>query len=215
MPARKGLMNSLLLVTSSLFGEASQTRQIAREFVDTWLRNNPGTRVVERDLSPDSIPHLSQATLGAVTTPAERRTAAQRDVAAFADTLIEEVEAADTIVLAAPMYNFTIPSTLKAWLDHVARAGRTFRYTGDGPEGLLKGKKVFVVTGRGGVYSGESPAKALDFQEPYLRAILGFIGLTDVSFVHVEGLNINKESAESGRARARAAIASLLPPLAA
>ena len=208
-------MNSLLLVTSSLFGEASQSRQIAREFVDTWVRNHPGTRVVGRDLSPESIPHLSQATLGAVMTPAESRTTAQRDVAAFADALIEEVEAADTIVLAAPMYNFTIPSTLKAWLDHVARAGRTFRYTANGPEGLLKGKKVFVVTGRGGVYSGDSPAKALDFQEPYLRAILGFIGLTDVSFVHVEGLNLGKDLADSGRARARQAIAALMPPLAA
>jgi FMN-dependent NADH-azoreductase len=208
-------MNSLLLVTSSLFGEASQSRQIAREFVDTWLRNNPGARVVERDLAPDSIPHLSQATLGAVTTPAESRTPEQRDVAAFADALIEEVEAADTIVLTAPMYNFTIPSTLKAWLDHIARAGRTFRYGANGPEGLLKGKKVFVVTGRGGVYSGDSPAKAFDFQEPYLRAILGFIGLTDVSFVHVEGLAISKDSAESGRARARQAIATLVPPLAA
>ena len=204
-------MNSLLLVTSSLFGEASQSRQIAREFVDTWVRNNPGTRVVARDLSPESIPHLSQATLGAVMTPAANRTPAQSEVAAFADALIEEVEAADTIVLAAPMYNFTIPSTLKAWLDHVARAGRTFRYTANGPEGLLKGKKVFVVTGRGGVYTGDSPAKALDFQEPYLRAILGFIGLTDVSFVHVEGLNLGKELADSGRARARQAIAALMP----
>jgi FMN-dependent NADH-azoreductase len=208
-------MNSLLLVTSSLFGEASQTRQIAREFVAAWRRNNPATGVVERDLSPDSIPHLSKVTLGAVTTPAERRTPAQRDVAAFADALIEEVEAADTIVLAVPMYNFTIPSTLKAWFDHVARAGRTFRYGANGPEGLLKGKKVIVVTGRGGVYSGESPAKALDFQEPYLRAILGFIGITDVSFVHVEGLNLGTDSAESGRTRARQAIAGLVQPLAA
>jgi len=206
---------TLLLVTSSLFGEASQTRQIAREFVDTWHRNNPGALVVERDLRPDTMPHLTQATLGAVMTPADNRTPEQAELAAFADSLIAEVEAADTIVLAAPMYNFTIPTTLKAWLDHIARAGRTFRYTATGPQGLLAGKKVFVVTGRGGFYSGDSPAKALDFQEPYLRAILGFIGITEVSFVHVEGLNISKEEAEKGRMRARQAIASLIQPLAA
>lgn len=206
---------TLLLVTSSLFGDGSQSGRIAREFVDSWLRSNPGTRVVERNLTPETMPHLSQATLAAVMTPAEQRSDAQRALAAFADSLIAEVEAADTIVLAAPMYNFTIPTTLKAWLDHIARAGRTFRYTAAGPEGLLKGKKVFVVTGRGGVYSGDSPSKAFDFQEPYLRAMLGFIGLTDVSFVHVEGLNISKDAAESGRARARQAIADLVPRLAA
>ena len=206
---------NLLLVTSSLFGEASQSRLIAREFVATWLRNNPGTRVVERDLTPETMPHLTQATLGAVMAPADKRTPAQAELAAFADALIAEVERADTIVLAAPMYNFTIPTTLKAWLDHIARAGRTFRYTAAGPEGLLKGKKVYVVTGRGGVYSGESPARAMDFQEPYLRAILGFVGMTDVEFIHIEGLNISTEAAEAGRARARQAIETLLPRLAA
>ena len=202
---------NLLLVTSSLFGEASQTRQIAREFVATWQRGNPGTRVVERDLTPETMPHLTQATLGAVMTPVDKRTPEQAALAGFADALIAEVEAADTIVLAAPMYNFTIPTTLKAWLDHIARAGRTFRYTATGPVGLLKDKKVVVVTGRGGVYSGESPARALDFQEPYLRAILGFVGITDVEFIHIEGLNISKDAAEAGRARARQAIETLLP----
>jgi FMN-dependent NADH-azoreductase len=204
-------MKSLLLVRSSLFGAASQTRQIAGEFVEAWRRSNPGTSVVERDLTPASIPHLSQDTLAALATPAEQRTPAQQEAVAFADSLIEEVEAADTIVLAVPMYNFTIPSTLKAWLDYIARAGRTFRYSAAGHEGLLKGKKVFIVTGRGGVYSGESPAKALDFQEPYLRAMLGFIGLTDITFLHVEGLNISPEAAASGRERARQAISAIVP----
>ena len=208
-------MTSLLLVTSSLFGTASQTRQIAQEFVAAWRRTNPTARIVERDLTSGSIPHLSQDTLTALGTAAEQRTSAQRDTVAFADSLIEEVEAADTIVLAAPMYNFTIPSTLKAWLDHVARAGRTFRYGAAGPEGLLKGKKVYVVTGRGGIYSGESPYRAMDFQEPYLRTILGFVGITDVTFVHVEGLNLGNEQAESGRARARQTIGTLLPQRAA
>jgi FMN-dependent NADH-azoreductase len=206
---------NLLLVTSSLFGENSQSRQIAREFVDALASKNPGTRVVTRDLTPETMPHLTAATLDAVMTPADKRTSEQTALAAFADSLIEEVEAADTIVLAAPMYNFSVSTTLKAWIDHIARRGRTFRYTATGPEGLLKGRKVYVVTGRGGVYSGESPARALDFQEPYLRGMLGFLGLTDVEFIHVEGLNISKEEAEKGRARARQAIGALVPKLAA
>ena len=113
------------------------------------------------------------------------------------------------------MYNFTIPSTLKAWIDHIARAGRTFRYTAAGPEGLLKGRRVFVVASRGGVYTGESPARALDFQEPYLRSMLAFLGLTDVTFIHVEGLQVSPEAAAAGIDRARQAIGGMLPTAAA
>jgi FMN-dependent NADH-azoreductase len=201
-------MSKLLLVTSSLFGDQSKSSQLAGEFVQAWHRSHPGTTMVERALTAESIPHLSLGALGALMTPAEQRSSEQHATVAFADRLIEELEAADTIVLAVPMYNFSIPSTLKAWIDHVARAGRTFRYTAAGPEGLLKGKKVFVITGRGGVYTGDSPAKVFDFQEPYLRSVLGFLGLTDVSFVHVEGLKVSPEAAEQGVARARDAIAA-------
>ena len=204
-------MHRLLFVTSSLFGEASKSRLIGAEFVESWLRAHPGTTVVERVLSADTMPHLTQATLAAVATPAESRTAAQQAVAAFADALIEELEVADVIVIAAPMYNFSISSTLKAWIDHIARAGRTFRYTANGPEGLLRGKAVFVTTARGGIYRADSPAAALDFQEPYLRALLGFLGLTDVTFVHAEGLNINPDAAARGLAEARRIVAELLP----
>lgn len=198
-------MNRILFVTSSLFGAESQSRRTAVELLDAWRRLRPHAQVVARDLTAASIPHLSLEGLTAAMTPADQRTPAQAEAAALADTLIAEVEAADTIVIAAPMYNFTVPSTLKAWLDHIARAGRTFRYTANGPVGLLKGKKAFVVTGRGGVYS-EGPAKALDFQEPYLRAMLGFVGIDDVTFVHVEGLKAGPESAAQGIARARQAI---------
>src|SRR5579862_9272957 len=200
-------MSKLLLVTSSLFGDQSKSTQLAGELVEAWRRTRPGTIVVERTLTPESIPHLSLGALGAVMTPPEGRSSEQHATVAFADGLIEEIETADTIVLAVPMYNFSIPSTLKAWIDHVARAGRTFRYTAAGPEGLLKGKKVFVITSRGGVYTGESPAKVFDFQEPYLRSLLGFLGLTDVTFIHVEGLKVSPEAAEQGVARARQAIA--------
>ena len=147
--------------------------------------------------------------MGAIMTPTEKRTVQQTAAASHADRLIEEVEAADVIVLAAPMYNFSVPSTLKAWIDHVARAGRTFNYTEKGPVGLLTGKKVFVVTARGGVYS-EGPAKSFDFHEPYLRAVLGFLGLNDVTFVYVEGLAVSSDSATAGLAKARERIATLL-----
>lgn len=202
-------MSNLLLITSSLFGDQSKSTQIANEFVDTWRRVHPDTVVTRRELTPTSMPHLSLDALGALMTPAERRTAEQAQSVAFGDRLIEELEAADTIVVAVPMYNFSIPSTLKAWIDHVARAGRTFRYTAAGPEGLLKGKKVFIVTGRGGFYAGDSPAKVLDFQEPYLRGVLGFLGLDEVNFIHVEGLKVSAAAAEQGIARARDAIAAL------
>ncbi len=166
--------------------------------------------VTTRELTPQNMPHLDLETLGALMTPEASRTDRQAELVAFSDALIDEVEAADTIVLAVPMYNFSIPSALKAWIDHIVRAGRTFRYTEAGPIGLLKGKKVFVVTARGGVYSGGSPAEGLDFQAPYLRAILGFIGIDDVTFIHLEGLKVSAEMADGGRtAVPRAAIGAL------
>jgi FMN-dependent NADH-azoreductase len=158
----------------------------------------------------NSVPHFSYELISALAIPAEQRNPDQAKAVAIADTLIAEVEAADTIVIAAPMYNFTISTPLKAWLDHIARAGRTFRYSEAGPEGLLKGKKVFVVLSRGGFY-GEGPAKAMDFQEPYLRTMLGFLGMTDVTFIHVEGLAVSPESAAQGMNKARKAVGELIP----
>ncbi len=207
-------MAKLLFVSSSLFGDGSQSRLIASEFIDRWREFRPSTTVVERELTADSIPHLSLAAFAASTTPADTRSTAEHQAAALADALIEEVEAADVIVLAAPMYNFSIPSTLKAWIDHITRSGRTFRYGAAGAEGLLKGRKVFIITARGGIYSDNSPAKGMDFQEPYLRAMLGFLGL-DVTFIHVEGLKISPEAAAGGIERARKAIGDLLPTAAA
>jgi FMN-dependent NADH-azoreductase len=205
-------MSKLLFVTSSLFGGDSKSRQIALEFIAAWRAVHPAASVTTRDLNAGPMPHISLDTLGALMTPAEKRTRDQQAAVGFSDQLIEELEAADTIVIAAPMYNFSIPSTLKAWIDHVARAGRTFRYTAAGtPEGLLRNKRVFIVTGRGGFYAGESPARALDFQEPYLRAVLGFLGLDDVSFIHVEGLKVSPDAAAKGLDRARASIGVLVP----
>jgi FMN-dependent NADH-azoreductase len=203
-------MNNLLFITSSLSGADSKSRRIAAELVASWRQAHPAGSVIERDLTPETMPHLTMQTLGALMTQADQRDEAQVARVAAADALIEEVEAADTIVITVPMYNFGIPSTLKAWIDHIARAGRTFRYSETGPKGLLLGKKVYVVTARGGVYS-EGPAHGFDFQEPYLRAVLGFLGITDVEFVHVEGLAISPESAAQAIDRAREKVAALFP----
>ncbi|WP_422002503.1 FMN-dependent NADH-azoreductase [Reyranella sp.] len=193
-------MTNVLLVHSSLFGDKSESLAVARAYVSGL----PDARVTERALSPSTVPHLEASTFAAMRTPAAELDAAQKSQLALSDTLVAEVEAADTIVLAVPMYNFSIPSTLKAWIDHVARAGRTFRYTEKGPEGLLTGRKVVIFASRGGVYSSESPAAAFDFQEPYLRAVLGFLGLGDVTVVPVEGLAMGPDAAASARAKAMA-----------
>ena len=192
-------MSNVLLVQSSIFGNQSKSLGLAQEF----LARYPHTWVVERTLTPASMPHLDAETFAAMAVPEGQRTERQKSLVALSDTLIAELEAADAIVLTVPMYNFSIPSALKAWIDHVARAGRTFRYTEAGPVGLLKGKKVVVVTARGGLYSNGSPAGAFDFQEPYLRAVLRFIGIDDVTFVHLEGLKISAEVAAKGLDRAR------------
>ena len=201
---------NLLFVSSSLFNGQSKSREVAGEFISGWRAANPHGRVVERALAPANIPHLSGETLAALGKAPDARTADETHAVAFADSLIAEIEAADTVVIAAPMYNFTIPTTVKALIDHIARAGRTFLYTGQGPEGLLKNKKVIIVVSRGGFYTtGDVPAATMNHQEPYLRTVLGFLGLTDVSFIEIEGQAIGPEVAAKGLAAARAAAQSL------
>jgi FMN-dependent NADH-azoreductase len=204
-------MNKVLVIASSLFGEQSRSLGLAREFLAALQERHREAHVTWRELTPGTMPHLDLDTLASLALPERERSPRQHELVAFSDALVAEVEAADTIVLAVPMYNFSIPSTLKAWIDHIARAGRTFRYTAAGPIGLLKGKKVYVVTARGGLYSGDGPARAYDFQEPYLRAILGFVGLDDVTFIHLEGLKVSAEAAATGLARARAEIERQVP----
>lgn len=198
-------MANVLLVHASLFGEKSESLALAR----TFLSRYPHRQLVERALAPANVPHLDAETFTAMRLPAAELSAAQKAQVALSDELIAELEAADTIVLAVPMYNFSIPSTLKAWIDHIARAGRTFRYGEQGPEGLLKGKKVFIFVSRGGIYSADSPAAVMNFQEPYLRAVLRFVGLDDVTFVAVEGIGLGAEAAAAGRARGLADVERL------
>ena len=172
----------------------------------TRLRSqNPGLKVVERDLGANPVPHLT-ADDGRRACAATDTAGAARSPQALSDALIDELKAADTIVIGAPMYNFGIPSTLKAWFDHVLRAGVTFRYTDAGPEGLLKGKRVIVVESRGGLYS-EGPAQPMDFAGAAPAHVLGFIGITDVTFVRAEKLGYGPEAREEAISDAHAELA--------
>lgn len=191
----------LLHIDSSILGEASVTRRIGRDVVGQWRQRNPGSEVIYRDLAVNPPGHLSAELLGARQTAPESFTPEQRAEAALGETLLVEFLAADVIVIGAPMYNFSIPSQLKAWLDRVLVAGRTFRYTENGPVGLAGGKQVVIVSSRGGVYS-EGPAQAMDHQESYLKAALGLAGITDVSVIRAEAVNMGAERREQAIAAA-------------
>ncbi len=202
-------MANILFINSSARSTGSISRQLTSEFIEQLKAAQPGSNVVERDVAANPIPHLDEKMLGTFFTPADKRSAEQQALVKISEELIAEVNAADTIVIGAPMYNFSITSTLKAWIDHVARAGVTFKYTETGPVGLVQGKKVYIFTSRGGVYS-EGPAKVMDFHETYLRAVLGFIGMTDITFIHSEGLGMGEAAVEKAIAQTRQTIGTLL-----
>jgi FMN-dependent NADH-azoreductase len=190
-------MKTLLTVRTSIFGDAGASSKLADRYAATWRRENPFGRVLCRDLVPESMPHLTAGEFAAFGASPEERTPEQQALIAFSDTLIGELLAADVIVLAVPMYNFGVPSALRAYFDRVARAGVTFRYTAEGPEGLIKDKKVYVIATRGGRYSPET-----EVQTSYLKQFLSFLGLTDVEFVYVEGLAMGEEVREESLATA-------------
>jgi FMN-dependent NADH-azoreductase len=202
-------MSTVLVLASSALGEASVSNRLVREAVARLRAQDPGVRIVTRDLGANPVPHLG-GDAAAVIGGAEPVNAAQAAARALSDELIAEVKAADTIVIVAPMYNFGIASTLKSWFDHVLRAGVTFRYAESGPAGLLDGKRAIVVESRGGLFS-EGPAQAFDFQEPYIRHLLGFIGITDVTFVRAEKLAFGPESREQALDAARAQLGLVIP----
>ncbi|OWQ86859.1 FMN-dependent NADH-azoreductase [Roseateles aquatilis] len=187
-------------------GQGSVSTLLANEVVQGLIARNPGARSVVHDLAARPLPPMDEATLGALFTPADARSQAQADRVAFNDQLIAELQAADVIVLAAPMINFGVSSQLKNWIDAVARAGVTFRYGAAGPEGLVTGKKVIVVSSRGGVHRGQPTDNIV----PYLTVTLGFLGMTDVEFVYAEGLNMGEEAVAKGLASAREEIAAVL-----
>jgi FMN-dependent NADH-azoreductase len=195
-------MKTLLQIDSSLFSGHGQSSQLARSFSQRWRELHADGRVVTRDLAREEIPHLTAERFQAFLAKPGERTPEQQAIAGFSDTLIDELKAADVIVLGLPLYNFGVPSQLKAYFDHVARAGVTFRYTANGPEGLLKGKKAYVFAARGGLYKG-TPR---DTQTGYVRDFLAFIGITDVEFIYAEGLSMGEAPKAQALAAAQDAI---------
>jgi FMN-dependent NADH-azoreductase len=199
-------MKSLLVINSSAAREGSVSRELVEFAVDRLLQDAPQAGVRRRDLGTHPVPHLEVATLNGVRgTPT---TVVEQAARALSDELIAELRAADTIVIGAPMYNFGVTTSLRAWFDHVLRAGETFSYSAEGPKGLMTNKRVIVIESRGGLYS-EGPAAAIDFQEPYLRHLLGFIGITDVTFVHAEKIGYGPEARAAALVKARAQIEAL------
>jgi len=198
-------MSRVLIIESSARQQDSVSRQLTQQFIGQWQAAHPADPITVRDLASDPVPHLDSHLLGGWMKPAEQRTDIEKASLKRSNQLTDELLAADVLVLAAPMYNFAIPSTLKAWLDHVLRAGLTFKYTDTGPQGLLVGKRAYVLTARGGLYAGGTH----DHQEPYLRQVLAFIGIHDVTFIHAEGLNMGGDFQEKGLNQAKARIAQV------
>ncbi len=202
-------MTTILYLNSSVRSTGSVSRQLSGEFIEKLKAAHPGANVVTRDLAANPLPHLSEAMVGAYFTPPEQRSDEQKQLIKTSDEVVAELLAADVVVVGAPMYNFSVSSTLKSWIDHVARAGVTFKYTETGPVGLVHGKKFVIFTSRAGVYSS-GPAQAMDFQETYLRGVLGFLGITDVSFVSAEGLAMGDEAVNAALANGRSAMDALI-----
>jgi len=200
-------MSHLLVINSSAAGRDSVSRVLVADAVGKLLEADPGVHVTHRDLGENPPPHLISQTLNGVrgTATTDIEFAARR----LSDELIGELKAADTIVIGAPMYNFSVPTTLRAWFDHVLRAGVTFKYVDGAVRGLLGGKRVIVIESRGGLYS-EGPAQAIDFQEPYLRHLLGFIGITDVTFVRAEKIGYGPEARTAAIEGAKAQISEVV-----
>jgi FMN-dependent NADH-azoreductase len=200
-------MANILVLNSSVLGDASASKAIVDEAVRRLVEVHPDATVVSRDLGAAPIPHLTKFNVAGIR--AVPKTQAELSARALSDELIAELRAADTIVIGAPMYNFGIPTGLRAWFDYVLRSGETFSYSESGPQGLLAGKRAIVIETRGGHYS-EGPARAFDFQESYLRQLLGFIGITDVVFLHVEKIAFGAEAREAALTAAKAKVASLV-----
>lgn len=201
-------MSRILFVTSSPRGAASLSTKVATALVDRLQSQSSGATVTRRDLATSALPHIGEDFLAAQALAAEARSPAQQAAIALSDTLLQEVFAADTIVIASAMINFGLASTLKSWFDYLLRAGVAFRYDETGVHGLITGKKVYLVEARGGVYS-DGPSKPFDFQEPYLKHLFSFVGLTDIETIAVEGVAYGPDVAEKAVAGALARVSAL------
>lgn len=197
-------MSKLLHIKASVFGDEGQSSQLAARYIDQWQQRTLGNEVVVRDLVGDAVPHLDGAVVGAFFSPEEQRSTEQQAIVDFSDTLIKELQDADEIVLGLPLYNFGVPSQMKAYFDHLARAGVTFKYTETGPVGLLADKPVRVFATRGGLYKDTG----MDHQVPFLKQFLGFIGLNNVEVIYAEGLSM-EDVKDTSLAKARAEVDQL------
>jgi len=199
---------TLLQINASIFSNHGQSTRLADEFVAAWRASNPGAKVIVRNLAEETVPHLDAERFGAFLAKPGERSVEQQAIVEYSDALIDELKRADVLVLGLPMYNFGLPSTLKAYIDHIARAGATFKYTDKGPVGLLTGKKAYVFATRGGLYAGTP----LDTQTAYVRDMLRFLGIDDVEFVYAEGLAIGAERKAAALSQAQRAIERLAAP---
>ncbi|MTJ82474.1 MAG: FMN-dependent NADH-azoreductase [Telmatospirillum sp.] len=206
---------SLLHLDSSPLGNESVSRQLTARIVAAARKADPGLQVVYRDLAASAPDHLTAELLQVVKfRDLDQLSPRQRQELELTDRLVEEFLAADVVVIGAPMYNFSVPTQLKSWIDRVAQAGRTFRYTEQGPVGLAGGKRVIIASSRGGIYSTSPAADALDHQEAYLRTVLGFFGITDVTVVRAEGVAMGPGPKSAALASAQTAIDGLFLPAA-
>lgn len=186
---QKTNMKKIVHIISSASGEGSYSIRLGKALINKINEQYPNSETVERDLVADDEPHLTMTQVGAMRTPPDQLTPEATALLTYSDQVIAELMEADIVVIGVPMINFSIPSQLKTWVDNIARAGKTFKYGEFGPEGLVNGKKVYLVIASGGIYS-EGPMQAYDFIEPYLRALLGFVGMTDVTVLRAEGTAI-------------------------
>lgn len=194
-------MSNILLVTSSPRGEASHSTRVATELANKLQAALPGSTLTKRDLVANPLPHIEPDYATGIYTPADARTPRQTEVVCVSDAAVDELFAADHIVLATGFINFSISSTLKSWIDHISRSGRTFSYSANGPKGLVTGKKVYIVLASGGIYS-EGPAAVMDFAVPYLKSVLAFNGMTDVEVIRVEGVGMGEDALNAALAKA-------------
>ena len=201
-------MGHILHIDSSPRGERSFSRKFSDEFITSWKTAHPKDTFTYRDLGHNPVPHVDEAWIAGAFTPPQVRTSELAKAIELSDTLIDEFLAADRYVFGVPMYNFNVPSTFKAYIDQIVRVGRTFAISEQhGYQGLVEGKKMLIVTARGGSFTPGSPAAPFDYQEPYLRAIFGLLGITDISFIHLENLAGGDDVREQSFAKAHEAIA--------
>jgi len=198
-------MKNILVITASIFGQDGQSSQLVKRTLEQLQASHGDLHIQQRDLAAEPVPHLDADRFGAFLTNAEDRDSQQQRVVDYSDSLIEEVKQADIIVIGVPMYNFGIPSVLKAYFDHIARAGISFRYTEHGPVGLLEDRPVYILAARGGIYAGTPN----DSQTPFLRSFLGFLGLKELHFVYAEGLNMGDDRKANALQQARRNIETL------